>query len=50
MIDAALAAAVLAGVALNAGLGWRQADPAAGLVIVGYGLREGLAAFSSARS
>jgi divalent metal cation (Fe/Co/Zn/Cd) transporter len=50
LIDAALAAAVLAGVALNAGLGWRQADPAAGLVIVCYGLREGLAAFKSARS
>ncbi len=35
-VDAALAAAVLAGVAADAGLGWWWADPLAGLVIVGY--------------
>lgn len=40
LIDAYLAAAVLAGLALNAGLGWWWADPAAGLVIVYYGARE----------
>lgn len=41
LIDAYLAAAVLAGLLLNATLGWWQADPLAGLVIVYYGLREG---------
>lgn len=40
LVDAYLAAAVLAGLALNAGLGWWWADPAAGLVIVYYGARE----------
>jgi divalent metal cation (Fe/Co/Zn/Cd) transporter len=34
VIDAYLAAAVLAGVALNALLGWWWADPLSGLVIV----------------
>jgi divalent metal cation (Fe/Co/Zn/Cd) transporter len=41
LIDAYLAAAVLAGLVLNAILGWWWADPVAGLVIVYYGLREG---------
>lgn len=45
LIDAALAAAVLAGLLLNALLGWWWADPLAGLVIVSYGLQEGLAAW-----
>ena len=40
MIDGILAAAVLAGLALNAGLGWWQADPAAGYVLVYYAARE----------
>lgn len=39
-IDAALAAAVLAGVALNATFGWWWADPLSGLVILIYALRE----------
>ncbi len=41
LIDAYLAAAVLAGLILNATLGWWWADPLAGLVIVYYGLHEG---------
>ncbi len=44
LIDALLAAAVLAGLALNAALGWWWADPLAGLAIVYYGVKEGLAA------
>jgi divalent metal cation (Fe/Co/Zn/Cd) transporter len=40
MVDACLACAVLAGLALNAGLGWWWADPLAGYVILFYGLRE----------
>ena len=48
LIDAALAAAVLVGVALNALWGWWPADPLAGLVIVYYGAKEGRAAFRHA--
>jgi divalent metal cation (Fe/Co/Zn/Cd) transporter len=44
LVDGLLATAVLAGLALNAALGWWWADPVAGLVIVGYGVREGLGA------
>lgn len=40
IIDGALAAAVLAGVALNAAAGWWWADPLSALVILVYGLRE----------
>lgn len=40
LIDAALATAVLLGLVANAALGWQWADPAAGLVIVYYALRE----------
>jgi divalent metal cation (Fe/Co/Zn/Cd) transporter len=40
LIDAALAAAVLIGVALNAAAGWWWADPVSALVILFYGLRE----------
>lgn len=40
LVDAYLAAAVLAGLVLNAALGWWWADPVAGLVIVYYGARE----------
>lgn len=43
-IDATLAGAVLIGLVLNALLGWWWADPLAGLVIVYYGVREGVAA------
>jgi divalent metal cation (Fe/Co/Zn/Cd) transporter len=40
MIDGILATAVLAGLLLNAGLGWWWADPAAGYVLVFYAARE----------
>jgi divalent metal cation (Fe/Co/Zn/Cd) transporter len=40
LIDGVLAIAVLAGLALNAGLGWWWADPLAGYVLVCYALRE----------
>jgi divalent metal cation (Fe/Co/Zn/Cd) transporter len=49
LIDAALAAAVLVGVGLNALAGWWWADPAAGLVIIYYGVKEGREAFAHAR-
>jgi divalent metal cation (Fe/Co/Zn/Cd) transporter len=39
-VDACLAAAVLVGLTLNAAVGWWWADPLAGLVIVGYAIRE----------
>jgi divalent metal cation (Fe/Co/Zn/Cd) transporter len=42
LIDGCLAAAVFAGLLLNAKLGWWWADPLAGFVIVFYGAREGL--------
>jgi divalent metal cation (Fe/Co/Zn/Cd) transporter len=44
LVDGLLATSVLAGLALNAALGWWWADPLAGLVIVVYGIREGLSA------
>lgn len=50
MVDAILAATVLVGLALNAGLGWWWADPAAGLVIVGYALKEGAEALRHSRT
>ena len=40
VVDALLALAVLMGLVLDAALGWWWADPAAGLVIVGYAVRE----------
>jgi divalent metal cation (Fe/Co/Zn/Cd) transporter len=40
MVDGILAVAVLTGLALNAGLGWWQADPLAGYVLVFYAARE----------
>ena len=43
VIDAYLAAAVLAGVALNALFGWWWADPLSGLVVVFYAVTEGIA-------
>lgn len=42
-VDGTLALAVLAGLVLNATLGWWWADPAAGFVIVYYALHEALA-------
>jgi divalent metal cation (Fe/Co/Zn/Cd) transporter len=50
LVDGYLAAAVLAGLVLNATLGWWWADPLAGLVIVFYGAREGWAALREARA
>ena len=46
LIDGVLASAVLAGLVLNAALGWWWADPAAGYVLVYYGAREARAAFA----
>jgi acyl-CoA synthetase (AMP-forming)/AMP-acid ligase II len=40
VIDGILAVAVLAGLALNAGLGWWWADPVAGYVLVYYAARK----------
>ncbi len=47
LIDGILAAAVLVGLVLNALLDWWWADPLAGLVIVYYGIKEGLHAWRS---
>jgi divalent metal cation (Fe/Co/Zn/Cd) transporter len=47
VVDGVLAGAVLVGLALNALVGWWWADPVAGLVIVYYGLKEGLHAWSA---
>jgi len=47
MIDGILATAVLAGLAMNAGLGWWWADPAAGYVLVYYAAREVREIFSA---
>jgi divalent metal cation (Fe/Co/Zn/Cd) transporter len=44
-VDGILAVAVLVGLVANAALGWWWADPAAGFVIVFYGLREARAIF-----
>ena len=48
VIDGALAAAVLAGVVLNAAAGWWWADPLSALVILVYGLREARHAWAEA--
>ena len=48
LIDGILATAVLAGLVLNAGLGWWRADPAAGYVLVCYAVREARALFRPA--
>jgi divalent metal cation (Fe/Co/Zn/Cd) transporter len=47
LIDGALAAAVLAGLILDAVLGWWWADPAAGYVLVFYAAREARAILTS---
>ncbi len=49
LIDGLLAVAVLVGLVLNATAGLWWADPLAALVIVVYGLREGMAALREAR-
>jgi len=48
VIDGALAAAVLAGLVLNAMLGWWWADSLSALVILTYGLREARHAWAEA--
>jgi divalent metal cation (Fe/Co/Zn/Cd) transporter len=48
VIDGALAAAVLAGVVLNAAFGWWWADPLSALVVLVYGLREARHAWTEA--
>lgn len=45
LICSCLSAAVLVGLLLNALLGWRWADPVAGLVVVAFAIREGLEAW-----
>jgi divalent metal cation (Fe/Co/Zn/Cd) transporter len=50
LIDGFLASAVLVGLMLNATAGLWWADPVAALVIVYYGIREGLAALRGARA
>jgi hypothetical protein len=45
LVDAALAFAVLVGVGLNARAGWWWADPLSGLVVLGYAVKEGQAAW-----
>jgi divalent metal cation (Fe/Co/Zn/Cd) transporter len=50
VVDAYLAGAVLVGLVLNAAAGWWWADPAAGYVIVFYGVKEGRVALSEARA
>jgi divalent metal cation (Fe/Co/Zn/Cd) transporter len=47
MVDGILATAVLAGLALNAALGWWWADPAAGYVLVYYAVREAREIFTA---
>ena len=47
LIDGILATAVLAGLTLNAGLGWWWADPAAGYVLVCYAAREVWSTFTA---
>jgi divalent metal cation (Fe/Co/Zn/Cd) transporter len=49
LVDAYLAGAILAGLVGNAAAGWWWADPAAGYVIVVYGIKEGRAALRDAR-
>ncbi len=49
MIDGILAVAVLAGLVLNAALGWWQADPAAGYALVYYAAREVREIFPASR-
>jgi divalent metal cation (Fe/Co/Zn/Cd) transporter len=44
LVDGLLASAVLAGLIVDATLGWWWADPLAGLLIVIYGIREGICA------
>lgn len=47
LVDGILACTVLAGLALNAALGWWWADPLAGYVLVYYAIREAVAIVGS---
>jgi divalent metal cation (Fe/Co/Zn/Cd) transporter len=47
LVDGALAAAILAGLLLNAAFGWWWADILGGVLLIGFGLREGILAFRS---
>ena len=49
LVDAYLAGAVLVGIILNTTLGWWWADPLAGIVIVVYGVKEGLHSWHEAK-
>jgi len=49
LVDGILATTVLAGLMLNAALGWWWADPAAGYVLVFYAAREVREIFSAGR-
>ena len=42
VVDGALAAGILVGLLLNALAGWWWADIAAGIILIGYGTREGI--------
>ena len=48
-VDACLAGCVFTGVALNAAYGWWWADPVASLIIVFYGVKEGLHSWMEAK-
>ena len=50
LVDAYLAGCVLVGLTLNATLGWWWSDPVASLVIVFYGMKEGLHAWKEGTS
>ena len=47
LIDGILATAVLIGLVLNAAVGWWWADPLAGYVLVFYGIKEAIGAWTS---
>lgn len=47
LVDGALATAVLVGLLLDGAVGWWWADPAAGYVLLAYGLKEGVSALRS---
>lgn len=48
LIDGVLAAAILVGLVLNAALGWWWADVLGGVVVIVYGVREGVHAIRAA--
>lgn len=50
VVDGALAAGILLGLVLNAALGWWWADVAAGVLLIVYGLREGVQHIEPART